>query len=505
MSFYRPLTVIGFLLAITLDARSAPLDLDCILRGSCIDTQGVVNHLQKLQDIADANQGNRGAGTSGHELSGNYVAQQLLAAGFKVELQPFSFMKFTKLSAGLEQVAPDSVIYEEDKDFQVMSYSGSGIVGVPLQAVDVALGAGNQSTSGCEPEDFVGFAAGKIAVIQRGTCPFQDKVVNAQAAGAAGVILFNQGNTPDREPLFTGTLSDSVLIRIPVVATSYPLGIALLASNNAQVRLHVETKIEKKISFNVIAETKTGNPDSIVMIGAHLDSVAEGPGINDNGSGSASILEVALGMKDIKPINKVRFAWFSAEELGLIGSTKYVEALTEAEKNKIALFINIDMVGSPNYKISVYDGDGSKFGQAGPKGSDVIERKFHNFFSTTGIQSVETELNGRSDYAAFSAAGIAVGGLFTGAEGVKTAEEAALFGGIAGEAYDVCYHKACDSINNINNDALEANTSAVAYLLLSFADSTLEVRSADKLTTPREREKVVFPKHLHCHEDVHDI
>ncbi len=505
MFLYRTLTVIGFLLAFTFEARSAPLDLDCILRGSCIDTQGVVNHLQKLQDIADANQGNRGAGTTGHELSGNYVAQQLLAAGFKVELQPFSFMKFTKLSAAFSKVAPDSVVYVEDKDYQVMSYSGAGVLEGAIQAVDVVLGPGNQSTSGCEVEDFANFTAGNIAVIQRGTCPFQQKVVNAQAAGASAVVLFNQGNTPDREPLFTGTLSDSVLIRIPVLATSYSLAADLLALQGVALQMDVSTKVEKKISFNVIAETKSGNPDSIVMIGAHLDSVAEGPGINDNGSGSASILEVALGMKDIKPINKVRFAWFSAEELGLIGSTKYVEALTEAEKNKIALFINIDMVGSPNYKIGVYDGDGSKFGQAGPKGSDTIERKFHNFFSTTGIQSVETELNGRSDYAAFSAAGIAVGGLFTGAEGVKTAEEAALFGGIAGEAYDVCYHKACDSINNINNDALEANTSAVAYLLLSFADSTLEVRSADKLTTPREREKVVFPKHLHCHEDVHDI
>lgn len=505
MPLIRTLTVLGLVLTGAQTAHSAPLDLDCILRGSCVDTQGVVEHLKELQAIADANEGNRGAGSTGHELSGNYVAQQLLAAGFKVELQPFSFMKFTKLWASFSKVAPASVVYVEDTDFQVMSYSGSGLLEGSIQAVDVALGAGNQSTSGCEAEDFAFFTAGNIAVVQRGTCPFQDKVVNAQNAGASAVVLFNQGNTPDREPLFTGTLSDSVPIRIPVLATSYSLAADLLAEESVVLAMTVSTKVEKKISFNVIAETKLGNPDSVVMIGAHLDSVAEGPGINDNGSGSASILEVALGMKDVKPVNKVRFAWFSAEELGLIGSTKYVEALTEAEKNKIALFINIDMVGSPNYKIGVYDGDGSKFGQAGPKGSAAIERKFHNFFSTAGIQSVETELNGRSDYAAFSAAGIAVGGLFTGAEGVKTAEEAALFGGIAGEAYDVCYHKACDSINNINNDALGANTSAVAYLLLSFADSTLEVRSADKLTTPREREKVVFPKHLHCHSDVHDI
>lgn len=501
MSFKRPLLALGLISALNVSASAAPLDIECVLRGSCIESQNVMEHLRKLQTIADSNNNNRSAGTTGHELSGNYIAQQLLAAGYKVELQPFSFMKFTKISAGLSQ---GQVIFEEEKDFSVMSYSGSGSVSGNLVAVDLDLGHGNTSSSGCEEEDFQNFPSGGIALIQRGTCAFQQKVELAQAAGASGVILFNQGDTPDREAIFSGTLSEGTSVTIPVLATSYPLAVKLLDQNQI-VHLSAQTSVEKKVSFNVVAETQAGSPDNVIMMGAHLDSVPEGPGINDNGSGSAAILEVALNMKGVATQNKVRFAWFSAEELGLIGSTKYVEALSEAEKHKIALYINVDMVGSPNYKMSVFDGDGSKFGQQGPEGSAAIEKKFHDFFRSLGIQSVETELNGRSDYAAFSAAGIAVGGIFTGAEGVKTEEEATLFGGVPGEAYDSCYHKACDNIENINVEALGKNTASLAYMALSFGNSTSEIRSVAKFATSRKRNRVVFPKHLHCHADVFEM
>jgi aminopeptidase Y len=369
--------------------------------------------------------------------------------------------------------------------------------------VDLMLGAGNASTSGCEALDFARFPKGAIALVQRGTCAFQQKVENAQAAGASGVILFNQGNTPDREAVFSGTLSEGTGIKIPVVATSYALGVKL-AEAQAQLRMATVTKIERKVTHNVIAETKEGSPDRVVMVGAHLDSVPEGPGINDNGSGSAAILEVALSLSSVKTPNKIRFAWFSAEELGLVGSTRYVESLSEAEKRKIALYTNVDMVGSTNYKLAVFDGDGSKFGQKGPEGSAAIEAKFHSFFKAQGLESVETELNGRSDYAAFSAAGIAVGGIFTGAEGLKTEEEARRFGGRSGEAYDPCYHKACDGLENISLEALEKNTNAISFVTMSFAHDVSEDRSFEKRLTSVKRTRVVFPKHLHCHEDVYD-
>ena len=484
---------------------AAPLSVECLLRGDCFKGQDVMRHLKSFQKIAEENGGNRSAGSAGHEMSANHIAQQLLAAGYNVEMQPFDFMKFEKISAKFGQEAPSSAQYEEEKYFNVMTYSGSGTVSAPIKAVDVQLGLGNTSTSGCEAEDFSGFPKGHIALVQRGTCPFGDKAIHAQAAGAAGVVVFNQGNAADRMDLLNGTLSEGTSIKIPVFSVSYKSAVELLEQEGVVLSMDANTIVERRVSFNVIAETKAGNPDSVLMIGAHLDSVKEGPGINDNGSGSAGILEVALKMRDVKVQNKIRFAWFSAEELGLIGSTKYVASLSEAQKSKISLFINVDMIGSPNYMIGVYDGDGSAFGTKGPEGSGALEQLFHSFYASQGIKSVETELNGRSDYAAFSASGIPVGGIFTGAEGQKSEQQAALFGGVAGEAYDACYHKACDDLGNISLEALEVNTNAIAYLAHNLSLVTPASRSMMKsnLGMSRVRNAVVFPKHLHCHGDEH--
>lgn len=491
------------LLAVSLlsaEAFARTPNIECILRGDCFEGQEVVSHLSALKAVADKAGGNRAAGSLGHELSANYIAQQLLAAGYSVQLEPFDFMKFQKISASFSQ---GGVAFEEGKDFNVMSYSGAGDVTAAVTPVDIQLGLGNTSTSGCEASDFEGFPEGHIALIQRGTCAFGDKVAHAQAAGASGVVIFNQGNSSDRTDLLVGTLSEGTSVKIPAFSVSYPFAEKLLTQENLELTLEADTKVDHKISFNVLAETKNGNPDNIVLVGAHLDSVAEGPGINDNGSGSAGILSVALKLKDAQFVNKVRFAWFSAEELGLIGSTKYVASLSQAEKDKIAVMVNVDMIGSPNYMMGVYDGDGSRFGTKGPAGSAALEALFHSFYGTQNIKSVETELNGRSDYAAFSAAGIAVGGIFTGAEGKKTEEQAHLFGGVAGEAYDACYHKACDDLDNINVEALAVNTNAIAFVTGKLANTPAQMKDMKMKSLARMNNRVVFPKHHSCHGDVH--
>jgi aminopeptidase Y len=225
---------------------------------------------------------------------------------------------------------------------------------------------------------------------------------------------------------------------------------------------------------NVLAETPGGDPNNVIMVGAHLDSVQEGPGINDNGSGSAAILETALQMAKVSPRNKVRFAWWGAEEAGLVGSTDYVGSLPQAELDKIALYLNFDMVGSPNHVFFIYDGDDSDAVGAGPgpEGSAQIEKTFEGFFDSRGIPFKGTDFSGRSDYGPFIAAGVPAGGLFTGAEGVKTAAEAAIWGGTAGQQYDPCYHLACDTFANNNATALDVNSDAVATATLSYAMST---------------------------------
>jgi Zn-dependent M28 family amino/carboxypeptidase len=251
--------------------------------------------------------------------------------------------------------------------------------------------------------------------------------------------------------------------------------IADAAAGPTTVFLNVETIQEDSVSYNVLAESRSGNPNNVVVVGAHLDSVFEGPGINDNGSGSAAVLEVAEQMAKVKPRNKVRFAWWGAEEFGLVGSNHYVADLSEAEREDIALYLNFDMIGSPNYVRFIYDGDGSAFGLAGPEGSAAIEALYEDFYDGRGLAHAPTEISFRSDYAAFFNAGIPFGGLFTGDEGIKTPAQQATYGGTAGQQYDPCYHAACDTFANVALDVLDLNSDAVAFSTLTYAMSTRSV------------------------------
>ena len=447
----------------------------------CVTLEGVREHQRAFQDIADANGGNRFSGLPGHDASVAYVVERLEAAGYDPVVQPFDYLAFDELGpSALQQVAPNAVTYVEDVDFGVITQSDPGDVTAAVTAVDLQLGLGNTSTSGCEAADFAGFPAGNIALLQRGTCTFELKAENAAAAGAVGIVIFNQGNasTPDRQGIPAVTLTANNTSGIPVIGTTYPLGETLssLTVQGLRMRVFANTIREIKTTYNVLAETSTGNDANVVMVGAHLDSVLQGPGINDNGSGSAAILEVAEQMRKVKPVNTVRFAWWGAEESSLVGSTFYVNNLTQAERDAIALYLNFDMIGSPNYVRFVYDGSGD-IGPAGPAGSAAIEALFVDFYASRGLASTPTAFDGRSDYGPFIAAavGIPAGGLFTGAEGIKTAEQAAVYGGTAGQQYDPCYHQACDTFANNNNEVLDLNADAVAYATLTYAMSTASV------------------------------
>jgi Zn-dependent M28 family amino/carboxypeptidase len=421
---------------------------------AAVDVRNVMDHLKELQKIADQNNGNRAAGTRGHEESANYVAQKLLAANYDVKLETIQFLKFIKHSAA---ISFNGAALEEHKDFQIMMFSGAASTTAKLVGVDLKPGLGNTSTSGCEMDDFKNFPQGAIAVIQRGGCIFQPKTENAQAAGASGVIILNQGNTADRMDIMGGNLSEGDGIKIPVFTVSYEMGMKLASDVNNFATLTTDTTITARHSMNVIAETRTGDADKVIMVGAHLDSVDEGPGINDNGSGVAAVLEIAIQMKNAGLKNKIRFGWFSGEEIGLIGSNRYVESLSDTQKKQITHYINIDMLASPNYKYSVLAGDAT------------LAKAFKESFTSMGLPVADVEMNGRSDYAAFDEAGILVGGLDTGAEEIKTTDEAALFGGQAGVAFDACYHQACDTIDNISIEALEVNTKVLEKVLIQMS------------------------------------
>ena len=453
-----------------------------------VTVEGVRAHQQVWQDIADANDDNRFAGLPGHALSAEYVYDLLEEAGYEVSYQEFSYPAFVEITdSELQQTAPNTADYVRGEDFAIQSYSGSGDVSASVTPVDLDLGIDNTSTSGCEAEDFVDFPAGNIALTQRGACAFRTKAEQAEAAGASAVIVFNQGDSedPSRNELFGGTLGAETITTIPVLSMSYDLGVTLseLSEEGLELRILTEALRENLSTRNVIAESVAGDPDNVVMLGAHLDSVIAGPGIQDNGSGSGAILETALQMAELFDVNsedafllqnKVRFAWWSAEESGLIGSDFYVADLAENDPEAledIALYLNFDMIGSPNFVRGIYDGDQSDFEAPVPvpDGSAQIERVFETFYETNELAYQASEFSGRSDYQAFINNGIPAGGLFTGAEGIKTPEEAEIYGGTAGEQYDQCYHEACDTFENISLEALSQNSDAVAYAAVTFA------------------------------------
>jgi Zn-dependent M28 family amino/carboxypeptidase len=268
-----------------------------------------------------------------------------------------------------------------------------------------------------------------------------------------------------------------------VVSTSFQGGVSLAQpGSTATVTLAIENHPQK----NVIAELPGRNPGNVVMAGAHLDSVPAGPGINDNGSGSAALLELAQSMQKVKPQNTVRLAWWAAEEEGLLGSAAYVDGLNDAEKDRIALYLNFDMVASPNYIFMVYDGDESTWEApvVVPEGSVQIEDLFESYFTSVGVPYDDAEFSGRSDYEAFILNGIPAGGLFTGAEDEKTPEQAEIWGGTAGEWLDPCYHQACDDIDNLSLDALETNSDAIALAVLAYAYSTQSVNGVPGVDVP---------------------
>lgn len=433
----------------------------------CVTLDGVRAHQAAFQAIADENGGTRVSGTSGYDDSVAYAADVLEAAGYDVTLQPFQFLTFITLAPPvLEQVSPPPAGPITNS---ILSYSGSGDVTAPVTALPATPA---DATPGCDAADFAGFPVGNIALISRGGCTFAIKATNAYNAGASGVVIYN--NAPGT---LNGTLGNGFTLDIPVTSVTQAVGQELAATPSLVLRLKTDTFRGLATANNVVATSRFGDADNVVMVGAHLDSVNAGPGVNDNGSGASAILETAVQMARVRPRNQVRFALWGAEESGLVGALHYVNALSDEDLAKIALYLNFDMIGSPNYVRFVYDGDDSDGVGAGPgpDGSAAIEAVFAKYYDERGLPYEGTDFSGRSDYGPFIAAGIPAGGLFTGAEGIKTPEQAALHGGVAGEQYDPCYHLACDTFDNVNLEVLDQNADAVAYATLRFAMNTSDV------------------------------
>jgi Zn-dependent M28 family amino/carboxypeptidase len=484
---------------------------------NAVSVERIIKHERAFQKIADSNGGTRVTGTQGYDASADYVEGKLKAAGYNVTVQEFTHPFFQVLTpTTFSQTAPTPTLYEEGKDFNLAGYSGSGNLVdapvVPTNDIIIPPDPTPSSSSGCEAGDFPtpSTTEDQVALIQRGTCTFRAKAENAQAAGYDAAIIFNEGNQspPGRIELIGGGLGGPG-VDIPVLITSFAVGQELyLASPGARVSISADTIAETRTTSNVIADYPGGSTDRTIMVGAHLDSVPEGPGINDNGSGVAGILEIALQMKklNIEPTNHVRFAFWGAEESSPPhwGSQAYLEELDPAQLEDIALYLNFDMIGSPNYVRFVYDADVTTLPfeeDFPPDGSGEIEDVFLEYFASQNLDTEPTRFDGRSDYQSFFDEGIPAGGVFSGAEGEKTVAQAAKYGGVPGLAYDPCYHQECDTlkdelqtaevnqveaaygdaviVGNVNTKALDEMSDAAAHATLTFAQRTSAVSGTD--------------------------
>src|SRR5580693_7653303 len=418
----------------------SPPDFAASLRGR-VTTDAMMAHLTKLQDIANAN--------------GNYVVGKLRDKGFDVQTVQFDARVFHS--------DPGSVTVADKKfDARALEFTLAtppvGVTG-PLVAVPV------DASPGCNASDYDNLPInGAVVLVDRGTCPFAQKENAAVQRGAVAMVIAD--NVVEEH--MGGTLGETTDVKIPVISVTKSDGALLRTTvGPATVKLSAETKTMQ--ARNVIAQTKTGLTSDVVMAGADLDSVPEGPGINDNGSGVAAVLETALQLGSSPEIhNAVRFGFWGAEELGLIGSRKYVESLDVNALKDIALYLNFDMLASPNPGYFTYDGDQSlsadKRGDpVVPEGSGGIERSLAAYLNSAGKTPQDTSFDGRSDYDGFTLAGIPSGGLFSGAENKKTQEQAKLWGGAADQPFDPNYHKSTDTLDHIDRTELGINGGGVAY------------------------------------------
>ena len=442
-----------------------------------ITQRAIIKKGEKLEDISElSTPRTRVIGSEGHKGTVQWLLDSLKKYDdfYDVYTQDFN----VTTSDG------DVFIDGTELPSQVMTFTGEGNPTAPIVVVN---------NLGCVAEDFPAEVAGNVALIQRGECAFGVKAANAKAAGAAGTLIYN-----NVEGVVAGTLGGPGDYA-PTIGISQADGLALteaIAAGTEKVAT-LNVVLDITTTTNVIAETKQGDKNNVIFAGAHSDSVEAGPGINDNGSGSIGILEVAEQLTKYKVNNAVRFAWWSAEEAGLLGAADYVSRLSQEELDKIRIYLNFDMIASPNYVYAIYDGDGSAFGVTGPVGSAQAEKLFEDYFASQGLATVPSDFDGRSDYGPFLEAGVACAGLFTGAEGIKTEEEAAAVGGQAGVAYDINYHAVGDDFTNCNITAWFENTKAIAHSVATLAVST-DILDVENPTKRANAADTYAPKHAGC-------
>ncbi|MCG5212970.1 M28 family peptidase [Streptosporangium sp. KLBMP 9127] len=426
-------------------------------------------HLAAISKATMANGGHRADGSPGYEKSAEYLTRRLTAAGYEVKRQEFSFLDYAIFSEAASVTAPEPRTLKPI----IARFSISTPEGGLTAPVVVPSG----KSTGCTASDYADTdVTGKIVLVDVNDCFITQKQIVAAEVGAVAVLM--NVNTPNPNLNLRYRMVPPEDARIPIATLNRGEAEQLKADiAEGPVTVNVDLRGENKMTetYNLLADTPTGRADNTVVMGAHIDSVDTTPGLNDNAAASAMLLETAVQMaphwKQVK--NRVRFAWWAAEEKGISGSQYYVNQLSEEERRGTALYLNLEMIGSPNFLRQVYNGQTPT--GPGPAGSDRISQLISGYFAEQRLPTVGLVLDGRSDHSPFIVAGIPAGGVNAGSDAIKTPEMAALFGGTAGEMLDPCYHQACDTLSNVNRTIFEQNGRAMAWAAGRFAVDTSDV------------------------------
>jgi hypothetical protein len=464
----------------------------------CVQTNALWQHMQAFWQIAQSNPGpdghpSRNSGEPGYRASVDYVAGLMRKAGYDVTIQPYTFEYFAYQGVpSMSEVSPTAHDYTLVTEWNPGRSLGKTTADVQPAGGTLIPSTGG-STSGCDPSDFSSFVAGRVALIQRGTCTFSQKIQNAQDAGASGVIIFNEGNTPERTGVFSGSLSS--VPPIPVSFTSFDAGAALyheyqsaVANSTALPRVSLSVQgihDPNRTDWNVIADSPGGDPHHVLVVDAHLDAIY-GAGMLDNASGSATILDIAQMMRKVKPLNKVRFIWFGGEELGLFGSIHYVNNLTPAQLGDIRYDLDADVTATPNYSLGILDPAApdlfgrtvsTQFPPQVYEPSKVARDQMIGYYNSIGQNHILFSPVG-TDAFSFNQAGVPASGVLTGQDCCKTQEEVDLFGGYTGN-YDGnipstdggCVDNPFRWCDNLDNN----DKSVMTMVSKDFASSTVKM------------------------------
>jgi hypothetical protein len=477
----------------------------------CIKTADLWNHMKAFQQIAEQNPGpdghaSRNSGEPGYKASADYVANLMEQAGYDVTLQKYQFLYYAYTGIpSFSEVSPTAKTYVLSDNWGPGQSTGTANAAIqPAGGIVLPPTVTPSSASGCSASDFTGFVPGRIALIQRGTCFFGVKVQNAQAAGASGVVIFNEGNsTPDRTGLLIGSLVDAagnpIVPTIPVAFTTFAEGQRLFNEYQGAVQnrtalpvmnISIQAIVDpNRDDWNVIAESKGGDKNHVVVVDAHLDAIY-GAGMLDNASGSATILDIAQMMKNVQPANKLRFIWFGGEEIGLLGSAYYVNNLSSNELSHIGYDLDADVTATPNYIIGVLDPAApdffggtvtNTFPNRVYKASTVARDQAVSYFDSINLNHEFLAPTG-TDAINFNLVGIPASGLLTGQDCCKTQNEVNLFGGSLGNyegnipSFDGgCVDNPfrwCDNLSNNDPNVLTFMSKAFASMVVQMAFDT---------------------------------